>query len=148
MDKPFAVFAVIEIYPNHYAATTRASDRGESGKLGLPGGKVDPGEDPVVAVKREAEEEGWLIDGINPTPIKKELFDGKMIWWYKAKTAQKLNDFKEKGRIEPIVANGDELASFGYGNEFLGSKETLNENTKRKILKLFLEEVNSDLSSP
>ena len=41
---PFAVFAIIEVEPGKYAATTRAKDRGEEDKIGLPGGKVDPGE--------------------------------------------------------------------------------------------------------
>lgn len=60
---PFAVFAIIEVEPGKYAATTRAKDRGEEGKVGLPGGKVDPGEKGEEAVIREAAEEGgklWL----------------------------------------------------------------------------------------
>ncbi|MBC8436969.1 NUDIX hydrolase [bacterium] len=57
---PFAAFilAPASTNPMEYAATTRAADRGESGKIGLPGGKVDPRESGEDAVRRESMEEG------------------------------------------------------------------------------------------
>ena len=48
-ERPFAVF-VLAPTDGGYAVTTRATDRGEGGRIGLPGGKVDPGEDPVDAM--------------------------------------------------------------------------------------------------
>lgn len=38
--KPFAVFVVAMAGDRMVAATTRASDRGEEGRIGLPGGKT------------------------------------------------------------------------------------------------------------
>jgi len=97
----------------------RAADRNEQGKIGLPGGKVDIGESPVQAAKRESNEEGWQVDITNTTPIHKQLVDGKMVYWYAGENAVKLNNFKEKNRITPIVATIEQILSSGYGNENL-----------------------------
>jgi hypothetical protein len=42
-----------------------------------------------------------------------------MIYWYAGENAVKLNNFKEKGRITPIVATIEQILSSGYGNENL-----------------------------
>lgn len=120
MNTPFAVFVVAPLGNGNYAATTRAKDRGEEGKIGLPGGKVDSGETPEAAAIREAAEEGWEIFG-ELKKIHEDKVEGRLVWWFLAKKAKKLNIFKEKGRIEPIEASLQELAESGFGNSFLSS---------------------------
>jgi ADP-ribose pyrophosphatase YjhB (NUDIX family) len=117
---PFAVFAVAPLSNGYFAATTRAADRGESGKIGLPGGKVDPGENPVQALIREAREEGWELLEVNPTPIHAQDVDGKHVQWFLATSATMLADYKEKGRITPIRATKSAIIASGYGNENIG----------------------------
>ena len=117
-SSPFAVFVIVRVETG-YAATTRATDKGEQGRIGLPGGKVDSGENPIDAAIRESREEGWGVVGINSNPVHQQLVDGKMVWWYTAKNAVMLNEYKEKGRITPIVASKEEVQRSGYGNENL-----------------------------
>lgn len=108
----FAVFAVVKI-DNGFAATTRPE-----GNIGLPGGKVDAGERPDVAVYREAFEEGWLLDGC-PTLIHTATVHGRLVGYYAFDSATMLHEFKEKGRISPIVASAEALNVEGFGNAFL-----------------------------
>lgn len=117
-NTPFAVFVLAEVEPGLYAATTRAADRGELGRIGLPGGKVDPGESPEDAAIRESAEEGFKVQG-PLTLIHEDFVDGKLIWWYRALSAKKLKSFKEQGRIKPILVPLKDIAESGYGNEFL-----------------------------
>lgn len=119
-EKPFAVFALARVGSGGYAATTRPADRGQAGKIGLPGGKLDPGEDPLEAVLRECEEEGWSVRISNREPIQKLMVDGKMVWWYQADPNPKiLTQYKEKHRIVPVVVSKDAVLTSGYGNERL-----------------------------
>lgn len=118
IEEPFAIFVLVMV-GGGYAATTRAEDRGETGRIGLPGGKIDSGEDYIEAAYRESREEGWEVTGIDPEIIHKQLVDGKMIYWVKAKSAKMLFSYKEKGRITPIVATREEVLKSGYGNENL-----------------------------
>lgn len=103
--------------PGGFAGTTRAADRGEAGKIGLPGGKVDLGESPVQAALRESAEEGWAVSGIEPEPFYTAMVEGHLVAWFRAESAAPLESFKEQGRISPIVATLDEIASSGYGND-------------------------------
>lgn len=112
-----AVFVVVEIEPCVVAATTRASDRGEAGKIGLPGGKVDPGETLVQAVIRESHEEGWDLFGVDRTPFYTQIVDDFRVYWFKAKSAVKLDRFKEMHRIQPIAVSAEDIAKSGYGND-------------------------------
>lgn len=106
-----------------YAATTRAADKNETVKIGLPGGKVDGNETPIEALKRESEEEGWLITSEVRGPIyERFLGGGKLIWWFETKDLVKLEDYKEKGRISNIEVTMEALAESGYGNEFLKAR--------------------------
>ena len=118
-NSPFAVFVLSKTKNNLIAATTRAKDTGESGKIGLPGGKVDPNEDPKDAAKREAYEEGWDIE-IGEL-IHTYIVDGKTIWWYKGYNPQKLTQYKEMHRIKPIEVSVDEISKSGYGNWFISA---------------------------
>jgi 8-oxo-dGTP pyrophosphatase MutT (NUDIX family) len=108
-ESPWATF-VIAPHEKGYAATTRPTG---DGKFGLPGGKLEPGEDPLAAVAREAREEGWDVSDLHPEPLHKGEVDGKPVWWYRAQAAQMLNDFKEKGRVVPTVARQQQLTEFG-----------------------------------
>jgi len=117
-NKPFAVFVLVS-FEIGYAATTRAKDTGEEGRIGLPGGKVDENESPIQGAYREAKEEGWEVFDISPNPIQKKLVEGKMIWWYSAKYARMLTNYKEKGRISPVIASKEQIKNSGYGNETL-----------------------------
>ena len=119
-ETPFAVFALAKVGSGAYAATTRPADRGQAGKIGLPGGKLDPGEDPIEAVERECREEGWDITIKDREPIQKLRVDGKMVWWYQgAPNPKMLTDYKEKHRIVPVIVSRDAVATSGYGNEHL-----------------------------
>lgn len=118
---PFAVFAVVSLpgAPLKFAGTTRASDRGEEGRVGLPGGKVDPGETPVEALIRECNEEGWEIKGINPIPIHSQIVDGKPVQWFSAKRAFPIKNYKEMHRIKTVFLSKDQVLKSGYGNDNL-----------------------------
>lgn len=105
-------------------ATTRAADRGERGRIGLPGGKVDPGEDPAHAALREAAEEGWQVncDPDDLALVHLAKVDGRLVAWYEVPPGVKgvrKAKFKEKGRIRPVTAPRWKIAASGYGNEFL-----------------------------
>lgn len=119
LEKPFAVFVLAPV-GHGFAATTRAADKGEAGQIGLPGGKVEPQEDPIQAAKRESAEEGWALDIIDPKPFHKQIVDGNLVWWFRGSNPKMLKKFKELGRITPFVANRDEIVSSGFGNENLG----------------------------
>jgi len=114
----FAVFAVADA-DGGIAATTRAADRGEAGRIGLPGGKVDPGETAEQAVRRESAEEGWLMHG-QPILIHAADVEGRPVAWFSFPSATMLTEFKEYGRICPVIASRQAVAASGYGNEFLG----------------------------
>jgi len=105
------------------AATTRAADRGEAGRIGLPGGKAEHGETPLQAAIREAREEGWEVVRPNPTPIQvmisPDFAPGYIIYWYVAGRARRLDQYKEAGRITPIVVGADDVIKSGYGNDRL-----------------------------
>lgn len=79
-DAPWATF-VVAPHAKGYAATTRPTG---DGKFGLPGGKLEPGEDPLAAAAREASEEGWDVTDLHPEPLHKADVDGKPVWWYRA----------------------------------------------------------------
>lgn len=61
-----------------------ASRRGKFEDKNLVGGKIDPGEDPITALKREAREEAgievveaeWVFERVDET-------DGKIAWCYR-----------------------------------------------------------------
>ena len=111
-------FAVVAV-PGGYAGTTRAADRGEAGRVGLPGGKVDAGETPAQALLREAREEGWGMAGVCSTPLHTALVDGRLVHWYRVRSAVQLTTYAEIGRISPVVLSRDQVLASGYGNDRL-----------------------------
>ncbi|MDX9971902.1 MAG: NUDIX domain-containing protein [FCB group bacterium] len=102
---------------NLIAATTRAADRNEAGRIGLPGGKVDPGESARDAAIREAAEEGWAVYGVEAEPYHVAEVEGRMVAWFLADMAIAREEFPEQGRIEPIAATWYQVAASGYGND-------------------------------
>jgi hypothetical protein len=112
MNKFFAVFVVAPI-GNGFATTTRPN----SSKIGLAGGKVDLGETAREAVIREAKEEGFTVIGVEENPFYYQEVDGKMVAWFRATEAVMLYDFKEKGRITPVVSSLQEISLSGFGND-------------------------------
>jgi len=120
VDQYFAVF-VVAMAGNGLAATTRAADRGEAGRIGLPGGKVDAGETAVQAAVRESAEEGWLVSlPEDADPAHVALVEGRLVAWFvSSEEAKMLASYKEVGRITPVVASLQAVADSGYGNEWL-----------------------------
>lgn len=112
----FAVFLIAKV-GDSYAATTR-----DDGRIGLPGGKVDPGETAEEAVIRESREEGWEIDNATDLQLAHEQpVEGKPVAWFSTnQTPVKLTDYKEKKRgIRPILISKEEVLNSGFGNENL-----------------------------
>lgn len=126
----FAAFLVLP-YQGQVAATSRAADRGEAGRIGLPGGRIDSGETPEQAARREAREEGWFLPAETPLrEVWRAIVDGREVVWlaidwgredadYCASRIFPLDRYAEQGRITPIAVPLADIASSGYGNEFL-----------------------------
>lgn len=113
----FAAFVVAKVGGGLIAATTRAADRGEAGKIGLPGGKLDAGETARAAALREAAEEGWAVSGLADAPFHVATVEGRTVAWFAARHARPLDSFKEAGRITPVSVPADAVALSGYGND-------------------------------
>jgi len=112
----FASFAVCREGSNVWATTRDGKD---AGRIGLPGGKVDAGEHPLDAARREAAEEGVAVHG-DALLVHAALVEGRLVHWYEFASASPLATFKEQARgiravLVPLVA----IAESGYGNDFL-----------------------------
>jgi ADP-ribose pyrophosphatase YjhB (NUDIX family) len=112
----FAAFAVAILPNGRIAGTTRPG-----GGVGLPGGKVEPGENPVQAAVREAAEEGWNVGGFVHA-VNDKLVDGKLVMWFSFERAERRAEWKERGRVEPVELTLDELANSGMGNDKVALK--------------------------
>ena len=138
---PFAVFVVGKV-GDKYTATTR-----DDGRIGLPGGKVDPGESGEVAAMREATEEGWSFPaGTSLTLIHQQDVDGNPVEWYMADTTPSpLSEYKEKYRgIRPILITAEQLKASGFGNENLPLYNPKKTPEGRKIPKRYLKGLNKE----
>lgn len=117
-ELPFAVVIVAPTDEGLIAATTRPN---EPGRIGLPGGKVDPGETPLEALRRECHEEGWDVkihDAAEPQHA--DYLDGKLVWWYVTDhIAAPMETYKDQHRMLTIAVPYEAIANAGYGNEWL-----------------------------
>jgi len=114
----YAAFVAALTEDGQWAATTRAADRGESGRIGLAGGKIDDGETAEQAALREAAEEGWLIQPNSLSILHVQYVDGNpVVWFFSNQPAIPLEEWEEKGRITPIAVSYEALAASGYGND-------------------------------
>lgn len=112
-----AAFVIALTPSGEWAATTRAADRGEAGRIGLPGGKLDPGELAMDAAIREAREEGWDIDPQSLSVVHYQYVDCRpVVWFVSSRPAVMRDDWAEQGRITPVAVTYDQLAGSGYGN--------------------------------
>ena len=98
------------------ASTTRPN---RPSAIGLPGGKLDKGESPLIAVRRESLEEGWEIYIPNKPPIHRQLVDGNMVEWFLGYNPRRLQVYKESNRIYNRWSTIEDIISSGYGNDFL-----------------------------
>lgn len=121
-EKYYAVFAYSLQGGGKVAAVTRPE-----GGIGLPGGKVEENETNIEALRRECEEEGWLI---NIKDYAKPFFVGSLfrseagslpyetkIAYYKVDEALKLFEYKEKLRIDNLFSSVKKIKKSGNGNE-------------------------------
>lgn len=114
---PWAAFVFAPAGGRGWAATTRAADRGEAGRIGLPGGKVDAGERPWAAALRESAEEGWRVTG-PLRPVHEAPVDGRVVVWLLASEAIPLASYTEAHRgIRPVGLTLAEIEASGYGND-------------------------------
>jgi hypothetical protein len=116
MKEYFAVF-VLCVINGRVPATTRDPKNNELVNVGLPGGKVDPGESPVEAAHRESWEEGWEFAKIDREPFYIQEIDGKPVAWFVGYNPKKLKNYKEDHRIQNIWSTLDDIKSSGYGND-------------------------------
>ena len=85
-----------------FVLTRRAKDTHLGGFWEFPGGKVEPGEGPVTALRRELQEElGVLIEGIEPTVFSYHEYPERhvLILFYKARVTTM------SPRPEPLAAS-------------------------------------------
>ncbi len=121
-ERPDVVVAVAWLHQK--GRTMIAGCTRENGTIGLPGGKVEDGENPFDAVIRESREEGWKLNiyGERESAIlKKEKVDGFLIWWIRCHIDTRVpqdTEWKEKHRgIYPVIVPPSALAF--ESNKFL-----------------------------
>lgn len=129
-NKKEAVFAIIHFHSGLVGAVTtcplKRVNNPEYPLFGLPGGKVDPGESHIQALKRECVEEGFggILD-FNSSPIHQVEYGGFDCYWYAAirvtSQAELFFNYKEKRRgITPVIMHYSHIT--GLDNEVAFSK--------------------------
>lgn len=98
------------------AATTRPGGQG----IGLPGGKLLPGESAAAAAVREAAEEGWQFAGpARLILVHRAEVDGRPVEWYATRQPVyrlAAGRHAEAGRVEPVTATVEQVRASGHGN--------------------------------
>lgn len=112
---------VIAPYKAGWIASLRPIDKRERpGDFGTVGGKLDDGETAWQAAKREANEEGWAIYGMQRKPIHVAETERGKIVTFAANGARKLYDHKERDReVHQITVDLKQLADSHSHNSFL-----------------------------
>ncbi len=118
-DTPHAVF-LVAIKPCGDVAAVKMN----TGRVGLPGGKLEGGETDKQALLRECKEEGWEVSPLATlNKLKEEFIEGKRVRWYTVdhEHVQKLEVFVERHRCTTAWVPAGELTQ-GLGNEGLVTK--------------------------
>lgn len=113
---PYAAFILAPAHISPSGPIFAAVTRPDSSALGLPGGKLLPGETPRQAAIREAYEEGWGIIGLAAEPSHTATIDDHEIVWFAAVGAFQLPAFTEQNRGTPVLATANDIRSSGFGN--------------------------------
>lgn len=130
MSNFFAVFGYCLQGNGRVASVTRPE-----GGIGLPGGKLEEGETEIEALRRECEEEGWLIkieDNVKPFYVRST--EHGLIGYYKVESVLRLLNYKEKHRIKNLYCKFWEIAKSGNGNG-PATKAYFKKLIKRKLYK-------------
>lgn len=114
----FAVFILAKSKTGKFAMTTRPD-----GGIGLPGGKIDNGEDLCTAALREASEEGWILKLTDNKPFCIQIINGKPCAWITGEILGYYIEYKEKHRgIIPFYGTIGDICTSGFGNEIALNK--------------------------
>jgi len=122
-DRPFGqpTFAAFAVVREGEAIWATTRDGADTGRVGLPGGKCEPGENPFHTARREAAEEGLHVHGAGQL-IHTAIVDGRLVRWYEFDGATPLCQYKEQRRgIKPVLLPTITVAQSGYGNDFLAA---------------------------
>lgn len=121
----FAVFLVSTVQ-DQILVTTR--DKGLA--VGLPGGKVDPGETDRAACLREAAEEGVDTSGLTEADLTfhyEQNVEGRLVRWFRTdKVLGSLDNYKEQHRgIRAVWIALDEFLELQDANDTYGNVAAL-----------------------
>jgi 8-oxo-dGTP pyrophosphatase MutT (NUDIX family) len=84
MESPSSVVALFLREGKNGKEVLAISRKGNLEDLGLPGGKIEPGEDPAVAVRRETREEGGVeVEEAVKVYERVDPVDNKVAWVYR-----------------------------------------------------------------
>lgn len=116
---------ILEVVDGRFWGVTRPNEPGKGTGIAFPGGKVDAGETPEEAAIRETMEEGIGLRVMMPLQlVHQDLIQGYKILWFcpirdkrnpnfMDMGAYVLENYKEKGRVQPVLADARQFTTFG-----------------------------------